>query len=241
MTISQRGKLWKIGGIILLFAFLLPFSPAYGGTIIENFTDNQYNTDLWWLYSNGEVTGQVTDNRLEVNVGGSGYAGLYGAGFTLIGDFDIRADFTLINWPTNNGTQVTIGINSFSSTICSIGRANTGPPNGVERYFTIILTNYTSTDLSGPISNGTLRIVRTGNKMEGFFWNGTTWQSTVFATNASLGPRVSVALGIGPYGSVYSGIPAKAAFDNIQIDYATLGPPLSQGNPGPAIMELLLD
>jgi hypothetical protein len=241
MTTSQRSKQWKLDGIILLFAFLLSFSPAYGGTIIENFTGNQYNNDLWGIYNNGEVTGQVTGDRLEVNVGGSGYAGLYGYSFTLIGDFEMKADFTLINWPTNNGTQVSIGINNSSGTICSIGRANTGPPNGVERYFTIMLHNYTGTDLSGPTLNGKLRIVRTGNKMEGFFWNGTTWQSTVFDTNVSLDSRVSVALGIGPYGGTYSGIPAKAAFDNIQIDYATLGPPLNQGNPGPAIMELLLD
>jgi hypothetical protein len=48
-------------------------------------------------------------------------------------------------------------------------------------------------------------------------------------------------LGAGPYYDYYSGISAKAAFSNIQINYTTLGPGFwQQGNPGPGIMELLL-
>ena len=53
--------------------------------------------------------------------------------------------------------------------------------------------------------------------------------------------RVGVSMGIGPYGGTYSGIPAKAALDNIRIDYTTLGPSFEQGNSGPGIMLLLDD
>ena len=67
-------------------------SPAYGsGTITENFTNNQYNTDLWYLWNNGQgVTAEIVTERLEINVAGNGYKGLSGWGFTLIGDFEVK-------------------------------------------------------------------------------------------------------------------------------------------------------
>jgi hypothetical protein len=226
---------------MLLVALLLWLSPAYGGgTITENFTNNQYNTHLWDLWGAGQgVTAQVINDRLEVNVAGNGYAGLVGFAFTLIGDFDMKVDFTLINWPASNGTQITMGTNKLSpSHLFQVARAN--GYNGQEQYFTNILGNFNSTGITGPTSNGTLRMVRTANKMEGFYWDGAAWQSIGSGTDASLGTRVDVSLGIGPYANNYSGIPAKAAFDNIRIDYTTLGPSFWIGNPGPGINLLLL-
>ena len=75
--------------------------------------------------------------------------------------------------------------------------------------------------------------------MEAFFWNGADWQSAGSSIDASLGAKVAVFFSIGPYNNNYSGIPAKAAFDNIQIAYTRLGPSLWQGDPTPAIMLLL--
>jgi hypothetical protein len=130
--------LWE--GILLLTAFLLCLSPAYGaGTITENFANNQYNTQLWYLYNSGPgTTAQVANERLEVDVAGSGYSGLIASGFSLIGDFDVQVDFTLINWPTNNGAQLAIGMQPTQSEsyLCMLGRANS---NGNEQYFTIFL------------------------------------------------------------------------------------------------------
>jgi hypothetical protein len=236
------GKL-GFGGILLLAALLLCLSPAYGsGTITENFANNQYNTDLWGLWNIGQgTTAQVVNNRLEGTVSGSGNAGLYGWGFTLIGDFEMRVDFTLINWPPSNLTQITIGLNNQSTTLCQVGRAN-APINivhGGEQYFTFIMDTNNSTGVTGPTLNGTLRMVRTGNKMEGFYWNGTGWESIWSATNGALGSRASVGLGIGPYANNYSGISAQAAFSNIRIDYTTLAPGFNQGNAGPGTMLLL--
>jgi hypothetical protein len=232
-------------GIMLLAAFLLWLGPAYGaGTITEDFTNNQYNTSLWNLWNMGaETTAQVTNNRLEVTVAGNGYAGLDSSGFTLIGDFDMFVEFTMIDWPASNGTQITMGtFNSSWTNTFQVGRAN-APLNssGEEQYFTVILNNYNGTGVTGPTSHGTLWMSRTGNKMEGFYWDGTAWQSIGSATNAGLGTRVGVSLSIGPYGGTYSGTSAKAAFANIQINYTTLGPSSWQGNTGPALMLLLSD
>jgi hypothetical protein len=75
--------------------------------------------------------------------------------------------------------------------------------------------------------------------MAGSFWNGTGWVTILSNTDSNLGKRVGVTLGIGPYANNYSGISAKAAFSNIRINYATLGPGFGPGNPGPGIMMLL--
>lgn len=230
-------------GIMLLAIFLLWLSPAYGGgAIIEDFFNNQYDTKLWRLGQDlgTGTTGQVINNRLEATVGGNGYVTFEGRGFTLIGDFDMRVDFTLINWPTNNGTQLTIWPFKVPDTLwVQLGRANAPTDvNHKEQYFSIFSGNYNSTGITGPTLSGTLRLVRTGNKMEGFYWDGAVWISLGSNTNASYGGRVGVSMAIGPYADTYSGISAKAAFSNIMIEYTTLGPPF---NSSPAIMELLLN
>jgi hypothetical protein len=245
MTNGYCGRV-GFGGIMLLAALLLWLSTAYaGGTITENFSNNQYNTQLWGLWNMGQgTTTQIINNRLEVNVAGSGYAGLNGWDFTLTGDFDMRVDFTMINWPANNGTQIYLSPYSKSSgNLFQVARANTGLINGQEQYFAIILQNYYSTGVTGSTLSGTLRLVRTGNKVEGFYSpdGGTNWLSIGSGSDAQLADRVSVMMGIGPYGGTYSGISAQAAFDNIQITYTTLGPAFEDINPCPGAIELLLD
>jgi hypothetical protein len=102
------------------------------------------------------------------------------------------------------------------------------------------MNNFYDTGVTGSPLSGTLRVSRTGNKVEGFFWNGAGWESMGSITSEILGARVGVMMAIGPYANGYSGIPAKAAFDHIRINYTTLGPGFG-GNPsGPAVMELLL-
>ncbi|MEW6660472.1 MAG: hypothetical protein AB1424_17640 [Thermodesulfobacteriota bacterium] len=243
MSTGQKRNYEKFAAIFSLVVLLLPFSPAYGsGTITENFTNNQYNTALWNLWNQGTgTTSQIINDRFEVTVAGNGYAGFNGYGFTLVGDFDMQVDFTLIDWPTDNGTQLIIAPYNLADTISvQLGRANAPTDvNHKEQYFSIFSGNYNSTGVTGPSLSGTLRLLRTGNTMEVFYWDGSNWQSVGSATNASLGGRVGVGMNIGPYANNYSGIPAKAAFDNIRITYTTLGPAFQPG-PGPVIM-LLLD
>ena len=75
---------------------------------------------------------------------GNGYAGLNGWDFTLTGDFDMRVDFTLINWPANNGTQIYLAPYSKSSgNLFQVARANPGSISGQEQYFAIIMGSYT--------------------------------------------------------------------------------------------------
>lgn len=246
MGASQKGCWLALVGTILITVFLPSLSLAYNGTITETFANNQYNTSLWRLAQDlgTGATAQVTNNRLEVTVAG------YGAitfnsnhGFTLIGDYEILIDFTLINWPENNATKVGLGTSLAHETDTiwpSVERANApwDTQNGPEVYYTS-MTYFQDVKLTGPTSSGTLRLVRTGNKVDGFYWNGSAWQSAGAGTDASYGARVAVNMWICPNGHTYSGISAKAAISNIRVNYTTLGPSFYQVNPG--IMQLLLD
>ncbi|MDD2901401.1 MAG: hypothetical protein PHU44_03085 [Syntrophales bacterium] len=243
MSTGQKRNYGGSAAVFLLAVLFLWLSPAYGsGTISENFTNNQFNTSLWTLQSMGQgTTVEVINDRAEVTVAGPGYAGLYGYGFTLIGDFDMRVDFTLINWPTNNGTQIIIyPFNPPQTMQVQVARANVPTdPTQKEQYFSIFSGAYNSTGVTGPTMSGTLRLLRTGNTMEVFYWDGANWQSVGSKTDTSLGGRVGVGMNIGPYANNYSGIPAIAAYDNIQITYTTLGPGFTPtGGPG---MFLLLE
>ena len=246
MNAPLKNKVLGFVGLILVAVCLLSFSPAYGGTITENFTGDQFDTKLWglWKVSEGTTT-EVTSDRLEVTVAGPGYAGIAGYGFTLAGDFDFQVDFTLLNWPPDNKTQIYITANNKSSSLFQVGRGNTGPISNsgpTEIYFTLDAGDtFQYTEANGPTLSGTLRLVRTGNRMEGLYWDGMTWITIGSTTNDSLGQRVVISPGVGPYGNEYSGISAKVALDNIQITYTSLGSGFwSQVNSVPSIMELLL-
>jgi hypothetical protein len=221
-------------GIVGLTVLLLAFSPAHGGTLTENFTDNQYDTKAWRLFQDmgTGAAPQVINNRLEITVTGEGYAVFHSRSFTLIGDFDMQVDFTLLDWPASNGMQLFIGTTNLDPCV-QVGRANAPyDTNGQEVYFAS-MNNYNNTQITGPLLSGTLRMVRTGDRVEGFYWDGADWQSIGAATDASRAGRTGVSMGFGPAGNGYSGIPAKAAFSNIRIIYTTLGPAF-QGGPAPS-------
>jgi len=209
-----------LASLLLLAVALLTVAPSQGGTFTENFNNNQYNTKAWRIDNSGQsgVQTTVTNNRLEITLpassGGSRYQGNMGSKFTLAGNFDMQVDFTLMAWPTNNASQV--GLTITQANDFSINRRSKGlnEGGGGEWYFTIIKGNGTQVQASG--TSGKLRMKRTGNKMEGFYWTGTKWQLVGSFTDPSLGLATSVNITLNRDTSM-SGPIVSAAFDNILI------------------------
>ena len=91
----------------LVLALLLGLPPAYaGGIISENFNNNTYNQDLWFIYTQGTgPSTAVTGDRLEITIPANAFTsdpypfgGVIGSKFELKGDFDVQVDFNLFNW-----------------------------------------------------------------------------------------------------------------------------------------------
>ena len=228
-----RGKLGLVG-MLLLAVTILTVSPSHGVTITENFDNDQYNHTLWNKFTVGtDSLSNVINNRLEVTLpasaGGILYMGGMGSEFTLVGDFDMIIDFELLTWPAKNEAQIGLTIdqaNDFSIFRRSRGLNEEG---GGEIYFTMIKGQMTKVSASG--NSGKLRMKRTGNKMEGFYWDGATWQLVGSGTDPSLGLDTHVNFNLNRDTS-FSGPIVKAAFDNIIIN-----PPSSN----PALFLLLQD
>jgi hypothetical protein len=152
-------------------------SSSYGGTIRDNFDDNYINPGLWTVevWGNGPTVAE-TNQRLEITIPADAIdimVGLY-LKFIILGDFDEQIDFNLLEWPTGNGMAIGLG----TGFLFNIYRKSFGPEEGgpKEEYFISclggVLNNLATTDTAGK-----LRLKRTGNKMEGFYWQAGGWQT----------------------------------------------------------------
>lgn len=224
-----HGKL-GLAGIMLLAVTVLTVSPSQGGTITENFDNNQFNRILWYKLKVGTGSlSSVANNRLEdtlpVSAGGILYMGGMGSEFTLVGDFDMQVDFELLTWPADNASQITLAINNAYD--FSINRRSRGlnEGGGGEIYFTMIKGQMTQVAASD--TAGKLRMTRTGNTMAGYYWTGSTWQLVGSSTDPSLGLNTIVHFNLNRDTS-FSGPMVKAAFDNILIHAANYNPAVNQ-------------
>jgi hypothetical protein len=213
-----QGKVWS--GLVLLAAFLLWFSPTYGGTISQTFTNNQYNHDLFFLHASGDpVTPiiEVANNRVELTVPPMATPELAAGGlecsFMLVGDFDIQVDFDLHpSWPANNPVFAGIVLPS-----CAVTRVNDNLGQGSQEAYLVSFPSLA--DPFYPVgtsdTSGTLRLKRTGNTMAGYYWKD-GWQLIASRTDPILGQPTQFYIG-GSVGNRTVDQTVKVGFDNLLV------------------------
>jgi hypothetical protein len=233
----------------LVLALLLGLPPAYaGGIISENFTNDTFNQDLWFIYTQGTgPSTAVTGDRLEITIpanasnGGNPYpfGGSIGTKFALRGDFDVQVDFNLFTWPAPTGVQVGIQPTSrggFFAGVWLINEPNYDPAPQV--YSTWL--NGDDFRVATLDTSGKLRMQRVGNTITSYYWNS-GWQVLGSRTDPTFGVACGFnfyVFGAGPVGQDFQGKQVQVAFDNLQITYSAFA---SQNNFNPGVLLLLLD
>jgi hypothetical protein len=182
----------------------------------DDFRDNLLCASRWALETprpgfSGVVT--VLNKRLEVSVGpGAGGAGVISQ-CMLVGDFDVQVDYNLLATPVSNlygarvgGPQLGVGPN---------GQV------GVERgrtafYRTIFLNGSTQTPTTD--TSGSLRLVRNGEMVSGYFSRGGTW--ILIGSGPATRELTRINLDFGTSLTEAGG--ATVAFDNFRVSTGTV-------------------
>ncbi|MEQ1759432.1 MAG: CARDB domain-containing protein [Vicinamibacterales bacterium] len=164
--------------------------------------------------SAGTVT--LANGRVEMTMGaGNGGTGIASA-CLLVGDFDISVDYALLNWPANNR-------HTIQMKMIDLGSGPSGSPGpyrfsgNSEMYGAVFvdhLDQVVTTDLSG-----TLRLVRSGTSLAGYYRNAAGWVLLGSGTTSAAPTRLSLEFG-SANAAATGGV--TVAFDNFSV---------SAGNP----------
>jgi hypothetical protein len=217
---------------LLLTSCLLSVSSLLARTITDNFSGASLNTGLWVDISQGGPSISQTSGQLQVTIPGTStgdWNGNIQSKFILIGDFDVQADFSLLNWPADNGIRV--GIRATGA----VERVGAGAGFG-EEYLTDFGGN-----LLGRVgtvdTSGALRMTRTGNILEGFYRaeDGVSWTSLGSWSDPTFGANTKILLGTWSGPPFFGGKDAIVAFKNFQVTCDQI-----RFNSAPGITSLLL-
>lgn len=189
------------------------------GPIYEDFNDNSINTNKWILsqYGNGPSV-KETNKRLEINIPYLSNGSSFGAGYEtkcrLKGDFDIRVDYNLLNWPYNNGVSTGFWLDS-------IGSVERISFEGKEKYIVYSASNDKIIGESETNHNsGKLRLVRRSNIVKGYYYNGSGWEFLGSITSTT--NDIPFLIGAWSSDYIFADKDVKVALDNVVINYGQL-------------------
>lgn len=227
---------------MFLVGCLLFLAPAHAATISEGFNNNTYDQNSWFPQTQGQgPSTTVADNRLEITIpatssGTPGFGADIGTIFTLVGDFDVQADFTLFNWPSPTGVQVGIQPTLFSGQFMAGVWLMNDPSYPQTQDYEAWLNGY---DIKTPTSDssGKLRLTRTGHTIAASYWTSGGWQLLASQTDPKFGQNCGIQFYA--YAHNFQGKQVQVAFDNLQMTAARFGTFDRTGNPTAAILQLL--
>ena len=142
-----------------------------GSAMDDDFNDNSLDSSRWFVTISPPGTGTVTETNQQLEMlrtqPGSGYLGLLSK-CSVSGDFDVRVDFRLLNWPPDNRHTVRLAAQDLSpQSIGHLGiyRNSYGDENYEFRADGVIGVSVVATA-------GTMRLTRVGSTVRGFYTDG---------------------------------------------------------------------
>ena len=190
---------------------------ANADTFSDSFSEDTLNP-FWWTVdtSGGNCTVAITNGSLVMTQGSIGQA-LLNFNFLLPGDLSATVDYSLLNWPNNNGER--IGLRT------SVGAVERISDNGFggERY----VIDVTSTINTAPTSDssGTLKIQRTGTVTTGYYLHNGSW-TQIGATDSHNSADCWISLSIWP-AAITPGVQVAFRHFSVTAPGWTAVPPLA--------------
>ena len=173
------------------------FSDSFSGATLDPY---------WWSVdtSSGNCTVELANESVVMTQGSVGQA-ILKFNCTLPGDISATVDYSLLNWPYNNGER--IGIRAPFGAVERIS----DNAFGGERYLTDVNSTINSVATSDSI--GTLRIQRIGTVTTGYYLHNGIW-TPIASTDSRNSSNSKVELSIWP-GAITPGV--KVAFKNFSV------------------------
>ena len=231
--INRTHSLRFVSLLVAPLAMALFSSPARGQGILDDFNDNITDTTLWSIGPIGTgVQVQEINQRVEVLLAANAsddpssnvFGGGYGSNAALSGDFDIQVDYELLTWPFSSGVRVGLGTVSGAVERISFGDAtNDYPGEPRESYLTHFDDGVNGIAATADPS-GTLRMVRQGATVTGFYWDAVNSQWVTIHS----GPTSTADTGFGfsawSHDYAFTDQEVRVAFDNVRINDLTAVP-----------------
>lgn len=202
----------------------------------DDFNDNTINLFMWSPWQSGGVTIAEANQRLEIffpyDSSGVVFSGSIHSNCWLRGDFDIQADFYLLEWPsidqlgTGNGVRMGLSVAGDSQdwgvTRTSFGTSMDFPDYPRE----VCLFDSTVGQLKGMTStsdmSGILRIVRSGNIVNAYYFNSTVNDWVFIASEYVMTGDVRFTLAAWSHDYAFMNCNVKLAFDNFLVNSGIL-------------------
>ena len=188
--------------------------------IADDFDDGDMNGLIWHQIVNGTgVEIAERNGRLEIAFQPDAFESSefkimgahYGTGCRFLGNFDVRVDYEVLDWPPTNGVFVSLNLWFTNSPSFSINRES----KAIEQY----TTWHDHAGHSSPTADvrGSLRMRRVGKIVSMLYKSGGSWKS--LAAGWSIGAPM-ISLQAWSNNDLFGHKPVRIAFDNFVVTAA---------------------
>lgn len=210
------------------FAAGIP-APVEALVFTDNFNDNQIDPTWWTTGTAGTSTIEAVNGRIEMVQGDSAdsYAAISLKPW-ITGDFTVTIDYTLLYWPMPqewpNDNKARLQLNAYASDSNQLAMERIS-----DRLYSpfshdsgeLYVTHFTGQGVI-PVPtdhmSGTMRLVRSGDVVQGSFWDGLNWQlvDNPYSVAGENSLARLIGIGLGSVAPVTPGV--RVAIDNFSLN-----------------------
>jgi Tol biopolymer transport system component len=169
--------------------------------------------------TNVEQNGQLVTTLAAGSVQGGKFDQIethWGTQCRLVGDFDVQADYRLLEWPAASGVQAALSSFAGPSNIGFMALRESQAWG--EQYSSWIPQDFVSAATAD--AAGTLRLQRKGDTAVTSYWNGSSWVG--LASGPTSTDSATITLGASSFMNRFVHQEVKVAWDNFRINAGTI-------------------